>query len=385
MKHYNKHPFILYKYFTKELFLFFLFALFSLTILVFFIDLIELFRRSSNKIGVTQLEHANVYNIIGMAGLKIPSNIEKVLPFASLIGSIACFNQWRKKNYYIISRTFGLSLWKIITPTLISFFIIGLVSIIFLNPLSTIFNKKYDALQTIYFGKKNLKVFTFDTKGFWIKENTQDSQLIINAKTINDINNTLKNVNVFVFDKDKKFQKKIISKKATFLKNKLNLFEVDIISRTDSLKKLKKYTFTVKSESSGFDIAISKPDTIFIFDLPSYIFKIKKYGLNISKHLIHFFKLVCQPFLIISMILLSASLMLRSSERKVESGIVTISLVVGFSLYFIGDFIFALGSSERLPPLLSGFGPTLIGLFSGCYLISEIDEPTKKTNRKIIE
>ena len=78
------------------------------------------------------------------------------------------------------------------------------------------------------------------------------------------------------------------------------------------------------------------------------------------------------------MILLSASLMLRSSERKVEAGIVTISLVVGFSLYFIGDFIFALGSSEKLPPLLSGFGPTLIGLFSGCYLISEIDEPTKK-------
>ena len=153
MKYYNKHPFILYKYFTKELLLFFLFALFSLTILVFFIDLIELFRRSSNKIGVTQLEHANVYNIIGMAGLKIPSNIEKVLPFASLIGSIACFNQWRKKNYYTISRTFGLSLWKIITPTLISFFIIGLVSIIFLNPLSTIFNKKYNALQTIYFGK----------------------------------------------------------------------------------------------------------------------------------------------------------------------------------------------------------------------------------------
>ena len=76
----------------------------------------------------------------------------------------------------------------------------------------------------------------------------------------------------------------------------------------------------------------------------------------------------------ISMILLSASLMLRSSERKIEGGIISLSLVVGFSLYFIGDFIFALGSSEKLPPLLSGFGPTLIGLFTGCYLTSDIDE-----------
>ena len=63
-----------------------------------------------------------------MAGLKIPNNIEKVLPFAILIGSISCFNQWRKKNYYIISRTFGISLWKITSPALISFFIIGLIS-----------------------------------------------------------------------------------------------------------------------------------------------------------------------------------------------------------------------------------------------------------------
>ena len=77
------------------------------------------------------------------------------------------------------------------------------------------------------------------------------------------------------------------------------------------------------------------------------------------------------------MILLSASLMLRSSERKVKVDMVSITLIVGFSLYFIGDFIFVLGSSEKLPPLLSGFGPTLIGLFSGCYLISEIDEPKK--------
>ena len=110
------------------------------------------------------------------------------------------------------------------------------------------------------------------------------------------------------------------------------------------------------------------------FIIMDIIIKMKSYGLNISKHLIYFFKLICQPFLIISMILLSASLMLRSNERKVEVGLVSLSLVLGFSLYFIGDFIFALGFSEKLPPLLAGFGPTLIGLFSGCYLISDIDE-----------
>ena len=101
-----------------------------------------------------------------MASLKIPNNIEKLIPFSVLIGSIACFNQWRKKNYYIISRTFGISLWKIISPILLVLFLLGIFSIGLLNPISTIFNKKYDALQVIFFGEKNLKSFSFDTKDF---------------------------------------------------------------------------------------------------------------------------------------------------------------------------------------------------------------------------
>ena len=121
----NKYPKIIFIYFTKEFFQYFLLTLISLATLIFFIDLIELFRRSSNKVGINFLQIASFYDIIGMAGLKIPSNVEKIIPFATLIGSIICFNQWRKKNYYIISRTSGISLWKILSPILVSFFLLG--------------------------------------------------------------------------------------------------------------------------------------------------------------------------------------------------------------------------------------------------------------------
>ena len=121
----QRQPFIIYKYFTKSLIQYFLIALFSLIALVFFVDLIELFRRASNKVGVIHLQNANFFDILGMTSLKIARNIEQILPFAMLIGSIFCFNQWRKNNYYIITRSSGLSLWKIITPSLLCFFIIG--------------------------------------------------------------------------------------------------------------------------------------------------------------------------------------------------------------------------------------------------------------------
>ena len=371
----QKQPFIIYKYFTKSLIQYFLIALFSLVALVFFVDLIELFRRSANKVGVTNLEQANFFDILGMASLKITRNIEQILPFAMLIGSISCFNQWRKNNYYIITRSSGLSLWKIITPSLLCFFIFGIFSITVLNPFSTLLNKKFENLQSIFFEYKKINNFSFDTKGFWMKQTTNGNTIIINAYGVNEDLKTLTDVNIFILDQNAKFEKKVSAKNAKFEKSYIKLYDARITDSRTLVKSLKKYNLIIDSPSNNIGVSVLEPDTIFIINLPNYIFNMKKFGLNTSKHLIHLFKLICQPLLLISMILLSASLMLRSSERKVEVGIVSLSLVVGFSFYFIGDFMFALGSSERLHPILSGFGPTLIGLFSGCYLISDIDEP----------
>ena len=371
----QKQPFIIYKYFTKNLVQYFLIALFSLIALIFFIDLIELFRRASNKIGVVHLQQANFYDILGMASLKITGNIEKILPFAVLIGSISCFNQWKKNNYYIITRSSGLSLWKIITPSLLCFFILGIFSITVLNPFSTIMNKKYENLETIFFKHKKLNNFSFDNKGFWMKQTFNGKTIIINAYKVNSKLQTLNDVNIFILNENADFEKRVSAKTAKFDKNKLSLSNAIITDSQSLINSFSKYNLNLDLSSENINISILEPETIFIINLPNYILNMKKFGLNISKHLIHLFKLVCQPLLLISMILLSASLMLRSSERKVKVGIVSLTLVVGFSLYFVGDFVFALGSSEMLHPIVSGFGPTLIGLFSGCYLVSDIDEP----------
>tara|TARA_X000000950_G_scaffold122683_1_gene153829 strand:+ start:134 stop:1264 length:1131 start_codon:yes stop_codon:yes gene_type:complete len=371
----QKHPFIIYKYFTKDLIRYFLIALFSLMALVFFVDLIELFRRASNKVGVTHLQQANFFDILGMASLKITGNIEKILTFAVLIGSISCFNQWKKNNYYIITRSSGLSLWKIITPSLLCFFFLGIFSITLLNPFSTLMNKKYENLETIFFKHKKVNNFSFDNKGFWMKQTFNGKTIIINAFRVNPQQKTLNDVNIFILNKNASFEKRISAKNAKFDKKKLSLTNAIITDNESLIKSFGKYNLNLDLSSKNINVSILEPESIYIINLPNYILNMKKFGLNISKHLLHLFKLICHPLLLISMILLSASLMLRSSERKGKVGVVSLSLVVGFSLYFVGDFVFALGSSEMLHPIVSGFGPTLIGLFSGCYLVSDIDEP----------
>ena len=185
------------------------------------------------------------------------------------------------------------------------------------------------------------------------------------------------NINIFILGKNREIEKRIIAESGRIFLNSIELYKVQETSREKQLTKLKQLILPIKISSNNISIAIANPQTIYILDLPLYIYTMKKYGLNTSRHLIYLYKLICQPLLIVAMILLSAAIMLRSSERKIQIGIISYSLVIGFSLYFIGDIIFALGTNDRLPALLSGFGPTLIGLFSGCYLISDMDSSKK--------
>ena len=101
-------------------------------------------------------------------------------------------------------------------------------------------------------------------------------------------------------------------------------------------------------------------------------------GLNISNHLIHFLKIICQPILMLSMVLISASLILKSNERKFPISIISVTLVIGFIIYFFADLILALGTMEKINPLLAGVGPTMVSFFSGCFLVSSFDEIKNK-------
>ena len=195
-----------------------------------------------------------------MASLKIVSNVQKILPFAALIGSIACFNQWRKKNYYVISKTSGISLWKILSPILICFFFVGLFSIIILNPFSTLLNKKYENLQTLFFGKKNIQEFSFDTKGFWIKQKSGKKNLIINANKIDEKTNTLFDINIFEYDDAKIFQKKIKAQRGKFTSRKLLLHNVKSIDGNFNVTNSNKFSYLINFDSKQLKIATKKPD-----------------------------------------------------------------------------------------------------------------------------
>ena len=137
------------------------------------------------------------------------------------------------------------------------------------------------------------------------------------------------------------------------------------------------YSLQLKNKFNTFNLNSEIAENMNLVELYNYIQLMKKLGVNYSNHLIHLLKELFQPILIVSMILISAPLILKNNEREFPLTIICLTILIGFTIYFLVDFMYVLGSMEKLNPFIASIGPIGVCFFIGCYLVSAFDEIKK--------
>ena len=105
--------------------------------LVIFINLIELSRS-------VEREDQSFISFLYLSFLKIPSFINETSPFVIIISTAFMFRYLIANNELIAMRNVGFSIFDIFQPISIGIFLYGLLILILLNPLSSIFEVKYN-------------------------------------------------------------------------------------------------------------------------------------------------------------------------------------------------------------------------------------------------
>ena len=373
----NLFPKVLFSYLIKIYIKNILLVLLIFLFLILLVDFIELYRRASEKVNFNNDDDRFISILVYLTLLKSPNTVKNILPISILISTVLTFIKWKQNNYFVIVRTIGISLKKTIFPLCVLVLFLGLLSLIFLHPLANYSNSKYTALENKYFGHKVEESISLSKNGIWIRKKTDYGFLIIKAQNITKNKNVLKNVEIFRFDNNNNFINKLISDTALLKRDKLILqkginFKPKIINKSFDILSIQ-----LSSKFKTFNFTSEIAENMNLVDLYNYILLMKKLGVNYSSHLTQFLKYLLQPILIISMILICAPLILKNNERKFSLTIMCLTTLIGFIIYFFVDFMYVLGSIEKLNPFIAGIGPTGICFFIGCYLVSAFDEVKK--------
>ena len=356
MSTYIKFFFIL---FFKSL----LYVLAVMICLVFILNLLgelEFFRNTN----------ADIYFTLFLAFLNSPSMIFEMFPFIFLITSQLFFIKLLNNNQLETLKYSGLKNSKILSIlTTISFFTGILILVVFYNFSSNLKNIYLELKSPFTNDGKYLAVVT--KNGLWIRDKIGENTIVINSSKID--NNYLIDNFITIFDDKYNVLKNINSNKIDITNNEWLVYDPKIYKKNNYESKeiiILNTNFNYKRIQSLY----SNLTSLSIFELYELRENYKKLNYSITDVDLQLLKLFSNPFYLVLMSLFSALLMMKI--KQVSSTALKISLGLFFSvvIYYINNFFFVLGSTERLSIIFSIFTPLIILTFINIFMLNRINE-----------
>ena len=299
-----------------------------------------------------------------------PSIIFEMFPFIFLIATQFFFLKLFNNDEINIFKYSGLKNIKIISIlSLVSFFI-GILII-------TVFYSASSNLQHFYLQLKNqfsedkLYLAVINKNGLWMKDIIDNQTSIINSSKID--NNFLTDTFITTFDEDFNLIKSIKSNKIDIKNKEWLIYDATIfkdnLSQKSNLIKFKS-NFNQKRIESLFS-NLSSLSLLKLIDLRQ---NYKSLNYSTTDVDMQIYKVATYPLFLVIMTILSSIIMLNT--KKTSSKILKIIIGLFFSvlIYYINNFFNVMGSTEKLPLMVSIWTPIIFLSLINLIMLVNINE-----------
>jgi lipopolysaccharide export system permease protein len=301
---------------------------------------------------------------IQLSFMIIPSIIINMLPFILFLSSMWVLIKLKNNRDLLSLRTFGISNGKFIFLFSSIAFIIGIIILTVLNPVTSIAVKYYEDIKGNYDLDKS-HLASIGPNGIWIKEKIGKNINIIKSAELRG--NFLINVSIYKFNENNLLIERTEAKQANIrdttwlIENGYTIQFQDENIRNDFENLIFYSTFNKEKLNSIY----SNLDTISFYRIMTESKELvaRGYSAKLLKEKKHFY--LSLPFFLVLMVLLSGIFILNSNERRQNAYYVFLSIITCIVIFYFKNFSTALGATEKIPLVLSVWSPIII-LFLFC-------------------
>ncbi len=367
-----KSPIILAKYVARNFLFSIALAAFGLIAISSLIDLMELLRRSA------KYQNVPLAIILQMLVLRIPGILEKLMPYAVLIGSMLALTRLTRTNELIVARAAGISVWQFLAPALAVVMTLGIVMVTLFNPLSAVLLLRFEHLEARYIDNRS-SLLSISSSGLWIRQMEEDpttnvSEYLINAARIVPQEMRMNKVMIFSFDKNGRFVERFDAEQASLEQGMLALSDVTRSVQGKPPEKIIRLLLPTSLTMEYIQNSFAPPESMSFWQLPGFIFMLEQAGFSALRHRLYYQSLLAVPFLMAGMVWVAAVFSMRPSRRGKAGIMASGGILTGFLLYFLTDLVHALGAAGTLPIILSAWTPAVVMLMFGAVLLLHIED-----------
>jgi len=341
----------------------FLNVFFVMISLVFILNILKEIEFFSNK------EVNSLYPIY-LSLMNSPSIIFEMFPFIFLIASQFFFLKLFNNDEIHIFKYSGLKNIKIINIISFVSFFIGILTITVFYSLSSNLQHYYLQVKN-QFSEDKLYLAVINKNGLWIKDVVDNQTSIINSSKID--NNFLTNTFITTFDKDFELIRSLKSDKIDIKNNEWLIYDATIfkdnISQKSDLIKFKS-NFNQKRIESLFS-NLSSLSLLKLIDLRQNYKSLNYSTVDVDMQI---YKVATYPLLLVIMTILSSIIMLNTKKSSSKVLKIIIGLFFSVAIYYINNFFNVMGSTEKLPLMVSVWTPIIFLSLINFIMLVNINE-----------
>jgi lipopolysaccharide export system permease protein len=287
--------------------------------------------------------------------INTPMFVFEMFPFIFLISTQFFFNNLFNNDEINIFKYSGLKNSKIFSILTFTTFLLGIIIISIFYNLSSNLKNLYLGLKSNYTeDNKYLAVIT--NNGLWIKDIHDEKTLIINAGQINQ--NELLDAYISEFNQDYEIIRNIKSKKIDISDKEwiIKTPEIYIQNNKEIIGELRyKTNFSYEIIQNLF----SNMSSLSFIELIEMRKNYKNLNYSLTEIDLQLLKLISFPFYFSLMFIFSGVIMMNTKTLKNTYLKITIGLFLSVIIYYINNFFFIMGTSEKINVMSSIFIPLL--------------------------
>ncbi len=300
-----------------------------------------------------------------LTSIFIPSMIIQLLPFIIFISSMWFMIKIRNNRDLLTMKIFGYSNLKIFFILALTSFILGWITLLVANPITSSMTKYYEKTKSSY-ARDIDHLVTFNNNGLWIKENLDTGRRIITADKPQGSN--LIDVTIFHLDKNYNLKEKIFSKSADIQDNNWVLSKVEIFKEVNGIYEKKYFDnyeiysiYNFEKITTLFKNFSTMSFLDLVIDYKSLINDgYNKRFLNQNLH-----SLLSLPFFLLMMTAIASIMTMNTLKKSDNLKFIILGLSTSVLVFYFKDLSLALGQTDRIPLILAVWAPVIaLSLFS---------------------
>ena len=331
--------------------------------LVFILNILKEIEFFSNK------EVNSLYPIY-LSLMSSPSVIFEMFPFIFLISTQFFFLKLFNNDEINIFKYSGLKNFRIIyIVSFISFFI-GILTITVFYSLSSNLQHYYLQVKN-QFSDNKLYLAVINKNGLWMKDIINNQTSIINSSKID--NNFLTNTFITTFDKDFNLIRSLKSDKIDIKNNEWLIYDATIFKDNVS-QKSDLIRFRSNFNQKRIESLFSNLSSLSLLKLIHLRQNYKSLNYSTIDVDMEIYKVATYPLFLVIMTILSAIIMLNTKKNSSKVSKIIIGLFFSVVIYYINNFFNVMGSTEKLPLMVSIWTPIIFLSLINLIMLVNINE-----------